>query len=261
MMEKKEYSILLQKGLSMFNESVILLRLWQPGFSTKQLTEVALKNDALGRSTEYRIADIVYRIFFRRYVGSDSQPAISLKYLVENDFNQIKLQQLMMIYICRSDVTLFDFIRDVYWPRVYTGLETIAKEDSLNFLYDAKHQGFMKGNWSEQQLNRIAANLLGILEEFGMVSSHSKGNRSINSFSLFDTTILYLMHELHFLGHSDNSIIDHIDWTLFGLQPYQVFKEIERISYSGHFILQGNYSLAKINWKYKTMEDFINGIT
>ena len=260
-MHNKEYTILLQKGLAMFDETISLLKLWQPGMTISELTKVTLETGTLGRSTEYRIRDIITRVFYWRYIIEGDYPAKYLKYLVEQNYSHNELTQLFQLYICRTNDALYDFITQVYWPKYFSGFEIMTKNDSLTFLKEAMMKGYMKNPWSDVQLNRIAMNMLGIMQEFRMLGKRLKGERKIIVKNISDNFILYLAHELHYKNFSDTSILKHSDWQLLGLKEIDVLRTLERISYQGFFILQNAGDLLRITWRYKSMEDFIDAIS
>ena len=82
---------------------------------------------------------------------------------------------------------------------------------------------------------------------------------NILPYEIANTTVLYLMHELHFRGFSDMAIWHHEDWVLFGLDKYQVQEKIMNLNLKGGYIAQCSGELLTISWNYQTMEEFING--
>jgi hypothetical protein len=81
----------------------------------------------------------------------------------------------------------------------------------------------------------------------------------IQQFQCFAECSRYLMHELHFRGLSDMAIWHHEDWSLYGLDKYQVQEKIMELNLKGGYIAQCSGELLTISWNYQTMEEFING--
>lgn len=260
-MKKREYTILLQKGLGMIDETIILLRIWQPGMTNQQLVDLALEQGSLCRSTEYRVKDIITRVFSKRFIKKDNIPAKNLKKLIDLEYPLNELKQLFMLYTCREDDTLYDFVQEIYWPKYYSGSEFITKHDSLTFLNEAAMKGYMKNNWSETQTGRIASGLLGCLTDFRLLGKNRAGKRAIVPTQISPKNVVFISHEFHFSGFSDTSILENPDWGLFGLKKIDVLRELENASYNGHFIIQYSGELLRINWKYESMEDCIRAIS
>jgi hypothetical protein len=58
---------------------------------------------------------------------------------------------------------------------------------------------------------------------------------------------------------NDNSILEHPDWSLFGLDRTAVVRELRRAA-EGHYIVQYSGELLRLSWKHRTMEECLDGI-
>jgi hypothetical protein len=261
-MEKKQYTAHLIKGSAVIPETLILLKLWEPGTTAHQLIDKAIKNDSLGKATASRVQDLIGRIFYKRYITIGDEPAKFLKMLVQRDWPLSDLSQLFLIYSARADMVLFDFITEVYWPKYYADVEEITKTDAVMFIKEAAYKGYLKNQWSDSVIDKTTRGLLGCLTDFKLTGkSDNAGKRKISPYHISINTVNYLAHELHFAGTGDSAIMTHPGWGLFGLKPYDVLEELKRVSYYHHFIVQFSGEILKINWMYKNMEDFIHAIT
>lgn len=259
--QKRQYTMNLKKGQALIRETIILLQLWEPGMTSLQLTDAAVKNGVLGKATAIRVKDIVSRLFYKRYVIDNDEPAKYLKYLSSIQWPIEELSRLFFLYSARADMALYDFITEVYWPKYHAGLEEIKRMDSLVFLKEAAQKGYMKNQWSDYSIDSTASVILGCLTGFKLLGTEKTGRRKILPYNISKNTVNYMAHEMHFSGFSDNTIMQHPDWGLFGLKPYSVLEELKRVSFGGHFIVQFSGELLKINWKYKNMEEFLHAIT
>lgn len=102
--------------------------------------------------------------------------------------------------------------------------------------------------------------LLSALTDFKLTRDLPQGRREIVPYNIQPTTTLYLSHEAHFSGQSDHAVLDHGDWKLFGLNRQAVLEELRKVAAEGHFIVQFSGDLLRISWKYKTMEECLDGI-
>ena len=155
-------------------------------------------------------------MFVPRYLCPNGQPAGWLRQLVQKGVGVDRLNQLFLIYTAREHLILYDFIREVYWPRYSAGAQFLFREDSVNFIKTAQATGRIKTRWTEGNNIRIGRYILSALCDFKMVGQPKGDRRPILPFSVSPATIIYLAHELHFGGASDAQIPAHSDWELFG---------------------------------------------
>jgi hypothetical protein len=59
---------------------------------------------------------------------------------------------------------------------------------------------------------------------------------------------------LHFSGVSDNAIMTHDDWQLFGLDRQDVLEEMRRLSLKGFLLIQSAGDMVRVSWKIPTLE-------
>lgn len=258
-MTEQKYTAALAKGLGILEETFVLLQVWKPGISGRQLADVAIKDGILGKATAKRAKDLVAKVFVPRYLVDNGRPAEQLKNLLNEGLKPVKLGQILLIHTARANAILHDFISEVYWDKYSEGGTHLTKEDALSFLEKAYHLGRLSMRWSEQMTLHIASNLIGCLTDFQLVENRRKSTRQILPLAINPLTSLYLAHDLHFSGKSDNAISEHPDWRLFGLGKIEVVRELQRAS-NDHFILQFSGELLKISWKYQSMEEAIRGI-
>lgn len=259
MTRRRKYTTELSKGQGMVSETLALLRLWNPSVSVAELKSAAVKEGVIGRATALRVQDIVGRVFAPRYLRDGAEPARNIKTLLEMGVPSRNLIQVFLIHTARAHPVLHDFITEVYWPRYAAGARQIRRENALDFIEKASNNGLISPPWSETMMLRVARYLTGCLTEFQLAGKDRAGKREIVSFDIQPLTILYLAHEIHFSGFSDNALMEHEDWGLFGLEPLEVRNVIERAA-NGHFIPQFSGDLVRISWKHKTMEEALRGI-
>jgi hypothetical protein len=87
-----------------------------------------------------------------------------------------------------------------------------------------------------------------------MADQGRKNVRRVLPGTIKETTVRYLLYDLHFSGFNDNGILDHEDWQLFGLQKADVVNQLLRCS-GKDFILQYSGDLARFTWSYSTIEE------
>jgi len=86
----------------------------------------------------------------------------------------------------------------------------------------------------------------------------ARGERPILRWRPFDKTLLYLAYDLHFLGFSDDEIVDSEHWSLVGLNRQDVTDCLRRLQIDDHLIVQDTGHLCRIQWKYPNRKNLID---
>ena len=256
----RKYTVSLPKGQGILEETLVLLRVWRPGMSSKGLADLAVAEGLLSKATARRTRDIVLVQFGPRFLDpGNGPPAKWLRGLVDEGATTRQLRQIFLIHACRANDVLHDFIRHVYWPAYSAGASELSSEQAMEFLQRAVDQGIIAPPWSEKMRVRVAQSIMGCLTDFGLTGDRRGRIRELLPFHVTPLTTLYLAHEIHFNGRSDDAILDHDDWGLFGLEPIDVRYQLERVA-NGHFTLQFAGDLLRITWQCDSMEEALRGI-
>jgi len=253
----KTYTAALAKGHGIIPETLILLDTWEPGMTPAALANRVVNEGLLGKATANRVDDVVKQVFAPRYLVDSGKPATYLKELLKNGLAAVNLQQLFLLYTARANAVLHDFIAEVYWSTYAAGQQALSTADAKAFLESAYAQGNLPQRWNENMTTRIANGLCGCLADFGLLEKKRKSIRLITPIHIAALTSLYLAHELHFSGYSDDSILRQPDWQLFGLQGLEIVRELQRVA-QDYFIVQFSGELMRISWKYQTMEEVLH---
>lgn len=259
-MSQSKYTTALAKGQGIIEETVALLKKWEPGMSARQLADIAVKEGALGKATAKRTRDLVIEAFAPRFLGEGARPAMQAKTLLNAGTPVTDLNQILFIYAARANAVLRDFVCQTYWLKYSAGGSHLSTDDALSFLEGAFNLGRLPQRWSDKMMSRVASYLGGCLGDFGLLERGRKSQRKILPFAVQSLTTLYLAHDLHFSSLSDNAVITNPDWQLFGLEQIDIVRELQRVANS-HFIAQFSGELLRISWKYHTMEESIHAIS
>lgn len=253
MSEHHKYTTQLQAGLGLIEETKLLLELWEPGTTTPQLVQAALQSGHFPNIAARRLRNIIAECFAPRYLVNDGLPAGHLKRL-QPHLSALELQQLMLLYTCRGNPVLADFIRQVYWERYRAGYQEISNQDARRFLESAIDHGRTAKRWSESTIRRVAGYLTGCCADYGMLDHGRKTSRRILSFHLAPKVAVFLAYDLHFAGLGDHAVLFHEDWALFGAAQADVLAEIKRMGLKGFLIAQTSSDVVTISWKYSQWE-------
>lgn len=253
MVETKPYTTRLQAGLGLVDETRTLLDLWSPGMPAAALYQAALESGRFPTVTARRLRNIVSECFAPRYLVHGGAPAAHLKRLV-NHLPTGDLNQLMLLFTCRANPILGDFVRQVYWSRYEGGHAEISNEDARAFVERGIDAGKTAKRWSETTVSRVSGYLTGCCADYGLLEQGTRSSRRILPFRVSANVVAYLAHELPFAGLGDNALLVHEDWRLFGLAGEDVLKELKRLSLRGLLIVQAASDVILISWKHARME-------
>jgi len=248
------YSTRLSAGLGLVAETNRLLELWQPGMTTPALLKVAMGAGAFPSVSARRLRNIVIEAFGPRFLVEGGQPARFLK-TVQGRIGAADFRHLLLVYTCRANPVLADFIREVYWTRYAAGQDTVLKDDAHTFVNRAVADGKTRLRWSDKNILRVSQYLLGACADFGLVGGMRNAGRVILPFRITPVVASFLAHDLHFHRLGDNAVAQHAEWMLFGLHPGDILNELKRLASKGQIIFQSAAGIIHVAWKCKSMEE------
>ena len=249
-LDQKTYTTGLIKGSGLIDETLSLIELWEPEIDGRKLANLAIEKNAISKATARRTKDIV-KEFSHRYLINSGKDALYLKALLQSGVPLNQIKQLLAVYTSRAHPILYDFIVRVYWDRVKNNHEYLENYDARRFLDQAFLNGNIESRWTDGVIKNISKSLLTCLRDFNFIASDTTQKRQIVPISILPFTTLFLAHEIHFSGFSDNSILESPDWALFGISDRgEVISELRKASGDKVFILQYSDDLLRISWKY-----------
>jgi hypothetical protein len=254
--EIRKYNSDLLKGTGLVQETLLLLDIYKPGIPKKEFIEGVIDSNVLVKNHNNRIKDIIEHVFYRRYVNYSEESVLALKSLREKHIGLEILIQLLMVYTCRKNLILFDFIRNVYQKLIQQGAPTLPQNAAKDFIEENIKNGNIEKAWADSTKSKVAEHVNACMIDFKLTDRQ----KYLLPLFLSDTVANYLAHELHFMGHSDEAITIAEEWSLFGYGRYDTIKHLERLAIQGHFIFQNSGDLIRITWHYKNMKEFIDVI-
>ncbi len=250
------YSMELHKVSGLVPETIALLAVWRPGMSGRELAELAVRENVLGKASASRVKDVVLEGFAKRYLRPDESPAATLKALVSAAAGLPRLKQLFLVHTCRNQAVLRDFLTVVYWPLARAGHERVEKAEAMRFLRDAFHSERIAGRWSEPTVDRVAQGIFKCLEDFGLLRKVRAGSREILDFRAEPFTVLHLAYEAHFRGAGDTAILALPDWRWLGMTSAGVVDAFRRVAAATNaLIFQYAGDLARFTFPCADMEE------
>lgn len=252
LMEDQKYTTALIKGSGAVAETMVMLSAYN-GQDKKHFLRMVLDCNMLSTSSERRARDLVERVFYRRYVRQDGNAALNLKKIRDKGLPLRQFQQLLYLYTVRSDKVLYDFITQQMAPAITKGIKVMDDTLPKSFVDGINETGNLQ--WSDLSRVRVACGIHRTLADFGIISNN--GTFTFDGIAGF--TFTYLFHELHFRGLTDKEVWMHPDWEIFFLDRYKVLELIKEHSLTDGYIAQSSGDFLSVTWKYKNMEEMIDG--
>ncbi len=254
---KTLYTTQLQAGLGLIDETLTLLDLWQPGMDAPALQRRALASGRFSTISARRIRNIVTECFKPRYLVDQGTPAARLQQLRPH-LNARDLEQLLFLYTCRANAILADFVREVYWATYVSGRDHIDNDEARAFVVRAVQDGRTAKSWSDTTIRRVSGYLISCCADFGLLERTSNKMGRVLAYRLAPRTAAYLAYDLHFAGLGDNSIVEHVDWGLFGREPLDVLDELQHLARRNLWIVQSVAGASRITWSLNSMEELFD---
>lgn len=258
--DERLYTTQLQAGLGLVDETKVLLALWSQGISASQLYQEALASGRFPTVSARRLRNIVNECFAPRYLTAKGAPARHLKQL-SAALPTAELTQLMLVFTCRANPILADFVRQIYWARYVGGAAVLSNVDARAFVARAIDDGKTRQRWSETTIRRVAGYLTGCCADYGLLEPGAKSSRSILPYRITPPVAAYLAYDLHLAGVGDNALLSHPDWALFGLAREEVLDLLKRLARQGLMIVQAAGEVVRISWTHPTLEALCDVLT
>lgn len=254
----RAYTTQLQAGLAMLQETRDLLRIYVPGQTAAQLSEVALAQNIFPRMTARRAHNVVSEMFGPRYLVEGGRPAQVLQQLLRRNLYPDDFNQLCFLYTARAQAIFGEFVAQVYWPLVDQGVTVLERNLAEEFVQRGLDSGRMQKRWTASTIRRVSAYVLGCAVDFGLLAKGVAGNYAVLRYPLRRITALFLAHELHFSDVGNAQIADHPDWGYFGLSPLEGRRLLSSGLLDGHVTSSAGAPLNELAWRHADFASFID---
>ena len=131
----------------------------------------------------------------------------------------------LLWHMTRDEFLLRDFLVHWLYPLFESGTFRVRPDELLPYLRSiAKRGGIVEHAWSDSTLHRVAAGLLKIAADFGLLRGTIV--REFASYHLPERSFLYLLHAVRDDVGSPRKLVESEDWKMFLLRPGDVEREL-----------------------------------
>ncbi len=135
---------------------------------------------------------------------------------------------LLLWHMTRDEFLVRDFLENWLFQEFEAGTFRARTRDVESYLAEiSKRGGKTEHAWSEQTANRVAAGLLKVAADFGLLRGSVV--KELAPFHLPERSFLYLLHAMRDQRLSPGKVVTSRDWRLFLMRPSDVEHELLRL--------------------------------
>lgn len=217
-------SFTLIKG-AMIEETYSVFAAWDFAKSKRENLDRLRDENFIGASTSTWLRDVA-KVMNRRFEpeGRDRE----LVMLAKNGCELGEWKPLLLWHITRDEFLLRDFLQHWLYPSFEAGAFRVRPDELHTYLRNIrKRGGTTEHAWTDATLKRVAAGLLKIAVDFGLLRGSVV--KEFASYHLPERSFLYLLHAIREERQSPRKVIDAPDWRMFLMRPSDVEHELLRL--------------------------------
>ncbi|MHB1543889.1 MAG: BrxA family protein [Acidiferrobacter sp.] len=217
-------SFTIVKG-ALINETYAVLAAWDLSRSKRENLDRLRQENFVGARTATWLRDLA-KVLNRRFEPEGRDRALVM--LAQSGCDLLEWKPILLWHITRDEFLLRDFLQNWLFPAYESGLARVNPAEVREYLRDtARRGGVTEHPWSETTLERVAAGLLKMAVEFGLL--RGKAVKTFNAYSLPERSFLYLLHVLRETHPNPRKNIEAPDWRMYLMRPADVEHEILRL--------------------------------
>jgi hypothetical protein len=217
-------SFTLIKG-AMIEETYAVFAAWDFARSKRENLDRLREQNFIGASSATWLRDVA-KVLNRRFdpVGRDR----ALAELAKNRCDLEEWKPLLLWHMTRDEFLLRDFLRNWLFHTYDSGVYRVRPEELQKYLLGIRKRGATTEHaWTETTLKRVAAGLLKIAVDFGLLRGSVA--KEFNSYHLPERSFLYLLHAMRDEKMSPGKVVAAPDWRMFLMRPADVEHELLRL--------------------------------
>ena len=165
-----KYSAGLASTSFWFIESKKIAEFILEGYSKKEITEIALKENLFKVETNTRTKEIVNGVYKRL----SSFPEDILYYFINVDVNSARI--FVLISILNNDKLFFEFMYEVFREHILLGNLTLKNRDFDIFFDNKSYQSEIIEKWTDDTIARLKRGYRNMLSEAGVLDTSKRDN-------------------------------------------------------------------------------------
>ena len=217
-------SFTLIKG-AMIGETYAVFAEWDFGHSKKDNLERLRRDTFIGAPTAARLRDFIF-VLNRRFDPNDrDRPLVQL---AKSRCPIEEWKPILLWHMTRDEFLLRDFLIHWLFPAFTEGAYRVRPDEIHEHIRSVgRRGGTIEHVWSEATLNRVAAALLKMAVDFGLL--RGRGVKEFGGYHMPERSFLYLLYALRDELQSPLKVLASEDWKMFLMLPSDVERELLRL--------------------------------
>jgi len=210
---------------ALIDETYAVFAAWDFERSKRENLDRLREDNFIGANSATWLRDVA-KVLNRRFAPTGSDRPLVM--LAKHGLPVEEWKPLLLWHMTRDEFLVRDFLENWLFSvydsgtfRVHTG----EVEKYLNGI--TKRGGTTEHAWSEQTTRRVAAGLLKMAVDFGLL--RGSGSKEFVSFHLPERSFLYVLHAMRDQKMSGSKLISSPKWRLFLMRPADVEHELLRL--------------------------------
>lgn len=210
---------------ALIDETYAVFAGWDFARTKRQNLDRLREENFIGASSTTWLRDVA-KVLNRRFDPDGRDRALIV--LAKNNCDLEEWKPLLLWHITRDEFLVRDFLQNWLFPSYDAGTFRVRPEELHDYLRGVgKRGGTTEHVWSEATLNRVAAGLLKMAVDFGLLRGSVV--REFATYHLPERSFLYLLHAMREVRNSPSELVAAHDWRLFLMRPADVEHELLRL--------------------------------
>ncbi|HVY62313.1 MAG TPA: BrxA family protein [Planctomycetota bacterium] len=134
---------------------------------------------------------------------------------------------ILLWHMTRDEFLVRDFLLHWVYPAFESGALRPQPRELEAWVRSAGKRGTTEHAWTEATLRRVAAGLLKMAADFGLL--RATGAREFESFHLREASFLYLLHAMYDELKNPRRLLEAEDWRMYFMSARDVERELLRL--------------------------------
>ena len=244
-------SFTLVKG-AMIPETYTVFANWSFKETKRKNLDRLREENFIGAASETWLRDVA-KVLNRRFDPAGRDRPLVL--LAQAGCDLAIWRPLLLWHMTRDEFLLRDFLVGWLQPAYEAGTYRVTPQDLVPYLQEVRRRGGVTEHaWTESTLHRVAAGLLKISVDFGLLKGSAV--KRFESYHLPEASFLYLLHAMRETVRNPRKLIEAPDWKMFFLQPQDVERELLRLHQFRRLEYQAAGSLVELKLPCASLLEF-----
>ncbi|MCZ8129891.1 MAG: DUF1819 family protein [Steroidobacteraceae bacterium] len=210
---------------AMIDETYAVFAAWDFERSKRENLDRLREENFIGAKSTTWLRDVAW-VLSRRYDPDGHDRPLVI--LAKHGLSVEEWKPLLLWHMTRDEFLVRDFLENWLFAAYESGAYRIRGEDVEKYLGEiGTRGGTTEHAWSEHTTKRVAAGLLKIAVDFGLLRGSI--TKEFVSFHMPERSFLYLLHAMHDEKLSPGKVVASRRWRLFLMRPADVEHELLRL--------------------------------